>query len=146
MPSQHSAARHRAAAPVPLAVRLLWLAADAILVLVALACALLLVVRFVAFPRIEAHREDIAAALGNRIGQPITIGAIVTGWDGWNPRLSIRDFAVVDRADRTLPVLTLPFMEFSVFQLVYFISGILALASVAVFWCMSRKDGSVCRT
>ena len=108
MPSQRTAARDRTASPVPLAVRLLWLTADAILILVALALALLLVVRFVAFPRIEAHRDTIAAALAKRIGQPVTIGEIVTGWDGWNPRLSIRDFAVMDRIDRSTPVLQLP--------------------------------------
>ncbi|HSV18409.1 MAG TPA: YhdP family protein [Casimicrobiaceae bacterium] len=108
MPAERSAARARKATPVPVAIRALWLAADVILVAVALACALLLLVRFVAFPRIEAHHDDIAAALGERIGQPVTIGAIETGWDGWNPRLSIRAFSVMDPSDRTTPVLTLP--------------------------------------
>jgi uncharacterized protein (TIGR02099 family) len=108
MPAQRTVARDRTARTVPLAVRLLWLAADAILILVGVALALLLVVRFIAFPRIEAHRDDIAAALGKRIGQPVTIGEIVTGWDGWNPMLSIRGFTVVDRVDRTTPVLELP--------------------------------------
>jgi len=108
MPVQRPAARAPTASAVPLAVRLLWLAADAIVLVVAVACALLLLVRFVAFPRIDAHRDDIAAELGKRIGQPVAIGAIVTGWDGWNPRLSIRDFTVVDGTDRRTPVLTLP--------------------------------------
>jgi len=108
MPAQRTAARERTASAIPLAVRVLWLTADAILVLVAVALALLLVVRFIAFPRIEAHRNDIAAELGKRIGQPVTIREIVTGWDGWNPRLSIRGFTVVDRVDHITPVLELP--------------------------------------
>ena len=38
--------------------------------------------------------QQLAAALG----QPVTIDAIDTGWDGWNPRLSIRGMAIRDRA------------------------------------------------
>ena len=108
MPSKRTAAGASTAPAVPLAVRLLRLAANAIVLLVAAFCILLLVVRFVAFPRIEAHHDDIAAELAKRIGQPVGIGAIATGWDGWSPRLSIRGFTVADRADASAPVLELP--------------------------------------
>jgi uncharacterized protein (TIGR02099 family) len=108
MPSTRVPTGATTAASVPLAVRLLRLAADVIVLAVAAVCVLLLLVRFVAFPRIEAHRDDIAAELGRRIGQPVSIGAIVTGWDGWNPRLSIRGFTVSDRADPAAKVLELP--------------------------------------
>ncbi|MBS0327767.1 MAG: TIGR02099 family protein [Proteobacteria bacterium] len=61
---------------------------------VGLFCAVLLGVRFVAFPQVEAHRDDLARWLGARIGQPVSIGSVTTGWNGWNPRLSIRDLRV----------------------------------------------------
>jgi uncharacterized protein (TIGR02099 family) len=56
--------------------------------------ALLLAIRLIAFPQIEAHRAEIAQWLGTRIGQPVEIDAIVTGWDGWNPKLAVRGFRV----------------------------------------------------
>jgi len=106
MPSVQPEAPHERAG-VPIGIRLLRIAANTIVALVAALCIALLVVRFVAFPRIEAHRDDIAAALSKRIGQPVAIGGIVTGWDGWNPRLSIRGFTVADH-DAVAPVLELP--------------------------------------
>jgi len=57
-------------------------------------CALLLAIRIVAFPQVEAHRADIAHWLGARIGQPVEIDGIDTGWDGWNPKLAVRGFRV----------------------------------------------------
>ena len=57
-------------------------------------CALLLGIRVIAFPQIEAHRMDIAHWLGARIGQPVEIDGIDTGWDGWNPKLAVRGFRV----------------------------------------------------
>ena len=74
-----------------------WAAKAAVLVLGAF-FALLLGIRLVVYPQIEAHRADIARWLGTRIGQPVEIDEIVTGWDGWNPRLSIRGFRVRERA------------------------------------------------
>ncbi|MGE5170731.1 MAG: YhdP family protein [Rudaea sp.] len=74
--------------------RLLRFASKAVVLAVGAFCALLLAIRFVAYPQMEAHRDDIARWLGTKIGQPVEIDAIVTGWDGWNPRLSIRGFRV----------------------------------------------------
>ncbi len=91
------------------AVRRLRIAGTAVLVVVGLACALLLAVRFVVFPQVESHRADIAALLSARLGQTVSIDEIVTGWDGWNPRLSIRGLTIRDRAGvRTTPLLELP--------------------------------------
>jgi len=73
-----------------------WAAKAAVLVIGAF-CALLLGLRVVVYPQIEAHRADIARWLGAKIGQPVEIDEIVTGWDGWNPRLSIRGFRVRER-------------------------------------------------
>jgi uncharacterized protein (TIGR02099 family) len=60
-------------------------------------CVLLLVVRFVVFPRIDDYRERIAASLSTEIGQPVAISAIDPGWEGWNPRLTIRGVQIHDR-------------------------------------------------
>ena len=71
-------------------------------------CALLLAVRLVAFPAIEARRDDIAQWMAKRIGQPVEIDALVTGWDGWNPKLSVRGFRVRARAPDGSVLLALP--------------------------------------
>lgn len=72
-------------------------AAKAMVVVLGAFFALLLAIRLVAYPQLEAHRVDIARWLGARIGQPVEIDRIVTGWQGWNPRLSIRGFRVRER-------------------------------------------------
>jgi len=105
MPFKRAASRATPATRVPRTIRLLRFASSAVVALVVLFCATLLLIRYVAFPRIDAHRDDIAQALAHRIGQPVAIDAIVTGWDGWNPKLSIRGFKVGEAGH---PVLELP--------------------------------------
>ena len=91
------------------AVRLQRLAGTIVLCAVGLFFAVLLVARFIVFPAVESHRADIAAALSQRVGQPVEIDAITTGWDGWNPKLSIRGLRFRDRADASAePLLDLP--------------------------------------
>ena len=91
------------------AVRLQRLAGTIVLCAVGLFFAVLLVARFIVFPAVESHRADIAAALSQRVGQPVEIDAIATGWDGWNPKLSIRGLRFRDRADASAePLLDLP--------------------------------------
>ena len=76
--------------------------------------ALLLAIRFVAFPQIESRRADIAQWLSGRIGQPVEIDAIETGWDGWNPKLEVRGFRVRDRQHDQGILLELPRVDLSV--------------------------------
>jgi uncharacterized protein (TIGR02099 family) len=75
----------------------------------ALFCVLLLAVRFFFFPRIDDYRARIEATLTAQLGQPVAIAAIDTGWDGWNPRLTIRGVQIHDR-DRPAagPLVDLP--------------------------------------
>ena len=113
------------------AARLLLWVADALWIAIGVFCALLLIVRFVVFPQIESHRGAIVAALESRLGEPIEIDSIGTGWDGWNPKLSIRGFRIRDRAspadeplldlprvDLIVAWTSLPFMEFRLRELV----------------------------
>jgi uncharacterized protein (TIGR02099 family) len=88
--------------------RVLRIAETVTLVALGVFCVLLLSIRFVVFPQVEAHRTDIANWLGARIGQPVEIDAVRTGWDGWNPKLSIRGFRVRDRNATAPPLLDLP--------------------------------------
>ncbi|MGC1817657.1 MAG: DUF3971 domain-containing protein, partial [Casimicrobiaceae bacterium] len=83
-------------------------AGTAMLAVVGAFCVLLLSIRLVVFPQVEAHRTGIAQWLGARIGQPVEIDAVRTGWDGWNPKLSIRGFRVRDRVAGAPPLLDLP--------------------------------------
>jgi uncharacterized protein (TIGR02099 family) len=70
-------------------------------------CALLLAIRVIAFPQIEARRTEIAHWLGARIGQPVEIDGIDTGWDGWNPKLAVRGFRLREPSGKAT-VLELP--------------------------------------
>ncbi len=85
---------------------------NAIIAAVVLFCSLLLLVRFVIFPNIGEYREPIAARLSSALGAPVVIGGLDAGWDGWNPRLIIADFAIHDRnASTAAPALRLPRVE-----------------------------------
>jgi len=55
---------------------------------------LLLAVRFVVFPRVEAYRDTLTETLSAQLGQPVEIAALSTGWDGWNPKIAIHGFRV----------------------------------------------------
>ena len=96
-------------APAPSRVdRVLRLAAKAAVLVVGAFCLLLLAIRLVAYPEVEAHRARIAQWLGSKIGQPVEIDSIVTGWDGWNPKLSIRGFRVLEHAGKSAALFDLP--------------------------------------
>src|SRR5690349_19690586 len=100
--------------PIPhlaplLAVRLLRFTGTVIVAAVVAFLSLLLVVRFLVFPAVDDYRDRIAAHLTKDLGQPVSIESIAGGWDGWNPRLSIRGFAIRDKAKpEGPPVLLLP--------------------------------------
>ena len=72
----------------------------------------LLAVRFVVFPQIETYRDTLASVLTRQLGQPVEIAALSTGWDGWNPKLVVEGFRVLDRARANpTPLLLLPKLE-----------------------------------
>jgi uncharacterized protein (TIGR02099 family) len=98
-----------------LAVRLLRITGTVIVTAVVVFLALLLAIRFLVFPAIDDYRDRIAGVLTRDLGQPVSIERISGGWDGWNPRLSIRGFAIRDKARPDgEPVLLLPQVDLTV--------------------------------
>jgi len=81
----------------------------ALTVLIALACAALLLVRFVLLPRVENYAPEIMDRLSQMLGAPVTIETVTTGWDGWNPTVDVTGLRVrgtpgsEDRPDLLLP-------------------------------------------
>jgi uncharacterized protein (TIGR02099 family) len=70
-----------------------------VLLLVAvLVAATALLVRYWLLPHIDDYRGEIAAAISRAAHQRITIGGLEGDWDGYRPRLVIRDLRVYDRA------------------------------------------------
>ncbi|HEX9277794.1 MAG TPA: YhdP family protein [Casimicrobiaceae bacterium] len=78
-----------------------------LLALIAIFCVSLLTIRFLIFPELESYRGRITGVLERQIGQPVELDGLKGGWDGWNPRLDVKNLRVVDRTDGT-PLLTLP--------------------------------------
>lgn len=112
-----------AAPRVSLLRRLLRYTGAALIAGLALFCVLLLVVRFVALPRLEAERTRIAELVSRQLGQPVEIEAIETGWDGWNPQITVRGLSVRDRTGTIMrPLLELPV-----------VSGVVAWTSIPLF-------------
>jgi len=109
MPSARASSRVSPAVSPLRAAKLLLLVADAVLIAVGVFCALLLIVRFIVFPQVESRRAEIVAVLSERLGEPVEIDAIGTGWDGWNPKLSIRGLRIREHAGGSdEPLLDLP--------------------------------------
>jgi uncharacterized protein (TIGR02099 family) len=74
-----------------------------------LACLTLLAVRYFALPQLDVRRAEIASYLSRQLGHPVDIESISTGWDGWNPEVTVRGLSVRDRMGAsTLPLLELP--------------------------------------
>ena len=91
------------------AVRLVGLAGTLIASLVILACATMLAVRYLVLPQVESWRPEIAERLSREIGAPVAIDAIRTGWDGWNPQVTVSGLRVAESANADArTVLTLP--------------------------------------
>lgn len=76
-------------------------------------CLLLLTVRFVVLPWLETNRGELIGLLARQIGHPVEITALTTGWDGWNPRIRIRGFRIVDR-DNGVALVTVPEVRLTV--------------------------------
>ena len=111
MPATRAPARARAHATLPArALRVVRFIAYVLVAGFAGFCVLLLVLRYVVMPQVPAHRSEIAAMLSHRIGAPLEIDSLATGWDGWNPKLVIDGFRV--RADAgAQSTLELPHVE-----------------------------------
>ena len=72
----------------------------------------LLLLRFVVLPQVETYRDALAALLARQLGQPVEIAVLGTGWDGWNPKLVVQGFRVLDKARASpTPLLSLPKLE-----------------------------------
>ena len=54
------------------------------------------VIRFVVFPNINNYKDDISTIITEKIHLKTTIGNIVTGWDGFSPRILIREIDIFD--------------------------------------------------
>ena len=72
----------------------------AIALVLALAIIAIAVMRFVIFPNIGDYKESIADKATQLLGQKVTIGNIVTGWEGISPRLALKDVDLLDAQNR----------------------------------------------
>src|SRR5215471_427722 len=86
---------------------LLWIVAEAALLLIILFCAMLLALRYLVLPDIDRYRGSIVRVIQQQIGQPVEIGRIAADWDGWNPRLDVNDLRVLDSSNQAV-LLALP--------------------------------------
>ncbi|HET9765156.1 MAG TPA: YhdP family protein [Casimicrobiaceae bacterium] len=157
LPSTPSVA---ATAPTALPRRILRIGIDVLILLLAAFCILLLAIRFVVFPQLEAHPTEIAQLLSRQIGERVEIEALASGWDGWNPRLDITGFRILDRTSgqpvlnlralhltvawTSLPLIDLRFKELSLEQpqlaVRRDVSGMLHIAGIAFDPRESRAD------
>ena len=97
-----------------------WVLYTIALVLV-LAIIAVAVVRFVIFPNIGDYKVRIAAQATQLLGKKVTIGNIVTGWDGVSPHVALKDIDLFDAENRpalhlnhveaTLSWLSVPLMQ-----------------------------------
>ena len=59
-----------------------------------------LTVRFVIFPNIDQYKDDIATFTAEKLGQKVTIGEIVTGWENISPHIELINVDVFDAQNR----------------------------------------------
>ena len=93
----------------------------AIALIFLLAIIVMAVVRFVIFPNISEYKARIAAKATQALGQKVTIGNIVTGWDDLSPRVELQNIDLFDAENRpalrlnkveaTLSWLSVPLMQ-----------------------------------
>ncbi len=65
--------------------------------------------RFIVVPNIEGFRPRLTEFLQNSLGSKVEIGALVAGWDGWNPRFTVHELTLIDKAGNV--ALKLPRVE-----------------------------------
>jgi uncharacterized protein (TIGR02099 family) len=68
--------------------------------ILALATIAIAVVRFIIFPNINAYKERIAAEVTQVLGQKVTIGNIITGWDNFSPHFELKEVDLYDAENR----------------------------------------------
>jgi uncharacterized protein (TIGR02099 family) len=59
-----------------------------------------LVIRFMIFPNIDQYKDDIALFATKTIGQKVSIGEIITGWDDVSPHIALINVDVFDAENR----------------------------------------------
>jgi uncharacterized protein YhdP len=59
-----------------------------------------LTLRFAIFPHINQYKDDIALYVSKSMGQKITIGNIVTDWDGVSPHVNLQNIDLFDAENR----------------------------------------------
>ncbi len=92
-----------------------WLTRVAIIAVTIAALAMaagIIILRYWVLPDIEQYHEQITASLSRTIGRPVTIDKIAGDWQGYSPRLSMANMAILD--DHKKPALVLPSMRVSV--------------------------------
>ena len=90
--------------------RLAWLSlAWTFVTLFFIAGALLLVVRYIAMPRVDEMTPRIQQMASRAVKAPVTIGRIEASWRGLHPHLVLRDVRIASGSDR--PDLSLPRVE-----------------------------------
>ena len=90
--------------------RLAWLSlAWTLVALFFIAGTLVLVVRYVAMPRVDQMRPRIEQIASRVVKAPVTIGRIDASWRGLNPHLALRQVRIASGSDR--PDLSLPLVE-----------------------------------
>src|SRR5258705_9958222 len=69
----------------------------------------LLALRFIVLPHIESYRDTLASTLGRELGHPVEIATLTTDWDGWNPKLVVQGFRVLESSGSDAsPLVDLP--------------------------------------
>jgi uncharacterized protein YhdP len=69
----------------------------------------LLALRFVVLPQVESYRDSVAATLSRELRHPVEITSLTTDWDGWNPKLIVEGFRVLESSSSgALPLVELP--------------------------------------
>ena len=51
-------------------------------------------------PELGKYHDEVAAWVGDALGQPVKIGALAAGWHGLGPSVDLRDVTVLDAAGR----------------------------------------------
>lgn len=69
----------------------------------------MLALRFIVLPHIESYRDTLASTLARELRHPVEIAGLTTDWDGWNPKLVVQGFRVLETGGSdALPLMDLP--------------------------------------